>query len=318
MRLDLDRLTKFATVLAAFAYVTGVIAINTYLHELGIVDFSFAKPKLLLTGILVLFTFLLLAAPPCLLAWALASRHDKAARSLPPLRGLVLSVIFFVLALLMGSAFLCFTTTPLLGQTTVWKVWESMSPETFFAKCRAALIIASEVYTPILMAAASVYIATWLFDLRMKKTESGATLLKFYFGVAVAVVALAGIGYVFMFTRTFYSAIPQGLGGGQPYFQRFAVADQYKCELQQLGIPFSETEPNITMSLPVLHETDTLIAVWLRDKSAENAKRKTSDSRSWKFVVAELDKNEISALKVDPDLPSASQLPQLTLRPCTK
>lgn len=54
---DLSGLTKLVTVAAASAYASGVIAINTYLHGLGIVDFSFAKPKLLLTGITVLFTY---------------------------------------------------------------------------------------------------------------------------------------------------------------------------------------------------------------------------------------------------------------------
>jgi hypothetical protein len=53
--LKLEGLTKYGAALAAVAYATGVVAINTYLHELGIADFSFAKPKLLLTGILILF-----------------------------------------------------------------------------------------------------------------------------------------------------------------------------------------------------------------------------------------------------------------------
>jgi hypothetical protein len=50
-QLDLGALTKFGAVSAALAYATGMLAINTYLHKLGIADFSFAKPKLILTGV---------------------------------------------------------------------------------------------------------------------------------------------------------------------------------------------------------------------------------------------------------------------------
>jgi hypothetical protein len=37
--LDLGELTKLVSIFAAFAYAIGVVAVNTYLHELGIVDF---------------------------------------------------------------------------------------------------------------------------------------------------------------------------------------------------------------------------------------------------------------------------------------
>jgi hypothetical protein len=61
-QLDLGALTKFGAVSAALAYATGMLVINTYLHKLGIADFSFARPKLILTGVLVLCSFLLLAS----------------------------------------------------------------------------------------------------------------------------------------------------------------------------------------------------------------------------------------------------------------
>src|SRR5277367_6683363 len=96
---DLGEATKVITILGAFAYVTGAIAINTYLHELGIVDFSFAKPKLLLTGILVLFTFALLALPPFFVAWSMASasRHGPPGQTYASIRGMYFSAILFLL-----------------------------------------------------------------------------------------------------------------------------------------------------------------------------------------------------------------------------
>src|SRR5580658_3287737 len=66
---DFSDLTKLFGVLSALAYGTGVVAINTYLHGLGIADFSFAKPKFFLTGTLIFSTFLLLAAAPISFTW---------------------------------------------------------------------------------------------------------------------------------------------------------------------------------------------------------------------------------------------------------
>jgi hypothetical protein len=95
----------------------------------------------------------------------------------------------------------------------------------------------------------------------------------------------------------------EGFGGGEPYFESFAVAEENKCQLQQLGIPFGQQ--NITKSLPVLHETDSLVAVWLNPPTG---------SRSWPFVVAELDKKQINAMTVDdtpkPALPPSFNTPQ--------
>jgi hypothetical protein len=112
------------------------------------------------------------------------------------------------------------------------------------------------------------------------------------------------IGYIYVFTATFYSVIPQEFGGGKPYFQGFAIAPEDLCQLQQLGVPFISGQPNMTQPLPVLHETDTMVAVWLNDTS----------KGSWNFVVAELDRKLISATKIDA-LP-ADPIPRLSVQPC--
>ena len=95
--LNLGGLTKIVTVLAAaLAYGTGVVAINTYLHALGIADFAFAKPKLLLAGIMILFSLMLLASHLFFLAWSLASRHGPAGNArLPSLRWLAAWALLF-------------------------------------------------------------------------------------------------------------------------------------------------------------------------------------------------------------------------------
>jgi hypothetical protein len=318
IRFDLDELTKLTTVLAAFAYATGVIAISTYLRELGIVDFSFAKPKLLLTGIMAIFTFLLLATPPCLLAWALASRHGHSRRTPPSLLGIVASVFIFFGVLLGASALLCFTNNSGLGQVTVLEVWKLIRPQSLFLlKATVALIIAVEVYLPVFGAALFVYVATRLFDkAKLEESKPGISLRWFYFATAVAIVAISGILYIFIFTRTFYAAIPQQFGGGKPYYESFAIANQYKCQLEQLGMPFSQ--PYVTASLPVLYETDTVVAVWLRaadDKKGLPRKDGAPETRGWTYVIAALDKNQINATMVGQD--RGAEPPQLlSPQPC--
>ena len=305
-RFDLGGLTKLVTVVAASAYAAGVIAINTYLHGLGIVDFSFAKPKLLLTGILVLFTYLLLAFPSFFLAWSIATYHGEVKRRLSSLRQILILLVVSLAVLLIVSMYSCFQSHPEMGQNTVWDVWKYIKPDgSNLKRLLMSVIVAAEVYLPIFVAAVSVYVATRLFDQeRVGQPTPRISLRRFSLAIAAAVFVVSTIGYICMFTATFYSIIPQAFGGGQPYFQSFAIAHDDVCQLQQIGIPFIPGQPNMTRPLPILHETDTLVAVWLNDTS----------QGSWTFVVAELDRKLISATKIDakPDDP----LPQLSVQPC--
>lgn len=168
-----------------------------------------------------------------------------------------------------------------------------------------SLIVAAEVYAPVVIAAVSVYATMRLFSReREEERARRISLARFSGAIAAAVFVVSTIGYICIFTATFYSIIPQEFGGGQPYFQSFVIAQDDLCQLQQLGIPFVPGQPDMTQPLPVLHETDTLVAVWLNDTS----------KGSWNFVVAELDRKLISATKIDvnPDDP----LPRLSIQPC--
>jgi hypothetical protein len=298
---DLGGLTKLVSVSGAFAYAVGVVAINTYLHELGIVDFSFAKPKLLLTGIVVLFTFALLALPPFFVAWSMASRHGLVGQTQASIRGMYVSTILFLLILILASGFLCFSkNAPGMGQIAVWKVWELVKPKgsTVWLSV-AALLIALQVYLPILFGSGCVYAATRLFDkIKSEEPASGISVQQYYLAVVVGAIAISCIAYVSTFTRTFYPAIPQEFGGGQPYYESFAIADQDRCQLEEMGIVFFPGT-DITKPLPVLHETDTTTAVWLDSPSA-----------STYFVVAEFNKQQISDTMVHVPKPQPLPKPQ--------
>lgn len=285
---DLGEATKVVSIAAAFAYATGVIAINTYLHGLGIVDFSFAKPKLLLTGIVVLCTYLLLAFPAFFLAWSIATHHEETPRRLSSLSQIVVLFVGSLILLLVVSAICCLRGHPGMGQTTIWELWKWIDPgQSCFKRIWVSILVALEVYLPIFVAAVSLYVAARLLD--QERTEGPTprmSLRRFSLAVAAAVFVVAAIGYIYIFTLTFYSVIPQEFGGGKPYFESLAIATEDVCQLQELGIPFAST--NITLPLPVLHETDALVAVWLNQSATE-----------WEFVVAELDKGQIKAARVE-------------------
>jgi len=127
--------------------------------------------------------------------------------------------------------------------------------------------------------------------------------------VAVALVFL--IGYIMIFTFVFYPSIPVEFGGGEAYFQSFTVADAQLCQLQQIGIPFDEKHHRITRPLPVLHETDTMVAVWLRRNPAEQRWSRSisnDDGRGdksglgdYEFVVVQMDKGAVVATRAYPN-----------------
>lgn len=296
--LNLGGLTKIVTVLTAIAYATGVVAINTYLHELGIADFSFAKPKLLLAGILILFSLLLLSSHLFFLAWSLASRHGPVERSLPSLRWLAAWALLFLLLLIGGSAVLCFQTDSDLGQITVHQARETIAAGSHLFRVRTTLRVASEVYLPILIAAIFVYVATRIYDrTRLRCDRLRASLEQFYLLIALASISISIIGYVYMFTRTFYPAIPQEFGGGKPYYESLAIEETERCKLQQIGVPFEPNQPEITMPLPVLHETDTLLAVWLRCPSEKDCNNGPAHSKDSHYIVVQIAKSAFSSTR---------------------
>jgi hypothetical protein len=296
--LNLGGLTKIVTALAAIAYATGVVAINTYLHELGIADFSFAKPKLLLTGILILFSLLLLSSHLFFLAWALASRHGPVERTLPRLSWVVVWALFFLLVLIGASALLCFRNDTGLGQITVRQARETIAAGSHLFRFRATLRVASEVYLPVLIAAIFVYVTTRIFDkARLRCDKLRASVEQFYLLIALASISVSVIGFVYMFTRTFYPAIPQEFGGGKPYYESLAIEESERCKMQQIGIPFEENQPEITKPLPVLHETDTLLAVWLRCPPKKDCNNGTVHAEDAHYVVVQIAKSSFSSTR---------------------
>jgi hypothetical protein len=351
--LNLDGFLKALPFLAFLSYGIGVLAITTYLHELGIADFSLTKPKLVLTGILVLLTFLVLAVSPLALAWRLAfvrapeapnapgAPEAPEARTSPATGQMILWMLLPPLLLASASASLCFAKTTGLGQITVWWIWEKISTRSVRTETLASLILTLEVFLPVCIAVFSAVHAKRL--LKRIATANAAHLLthQIHLAVATAVALSAFIAYIDIFSLTFYPAIPLPFGGGKPYFESFALASREQCQLQRLGIPLADEQQGVTMALPILHESDTLLAAWLQgispkdkpqqdksqqDKSQPNQPPQANSSTQSqpalpdgfgraRFVVVQIDKSQIIAARAHPRLTEA---PMLALRslPC--
>jgi len=313
--LDLGAVTKFITGLAAVAYCTGVVAINTYLHGLGITDFAFAKPKLLLTGALILASFLLSASFPFFFKWVKAARDQKDAASTWKKSyswGLPLLGLLYFLGLLFAAYLLSFRLESPLGQLRGWWIWQYLGHQTTPKRFLATALIVVGIYGPAYASSNLAFKAKRCFALaNWRKNASGMPLEFFHFTMTVAAALFFLIGYIIIFTFVFYPSIPVEFGGGEAYFQSFAVADAQLCQLQQMGIPFDEKHHRITRPLPVLHETDTMVAVWLRRNPAEprwsrsasndDGKGNKSGLGDYDFVVVQFDKGAVVATRAYPN-----------------
>ena len=316
--LDIGEVTKVGAVTAALAYGMGLLAINTYLHQLGLTDFSFARPKLVLTGVLVLFSFSLLALLPFFVAWRMAGDGQVQRPQSPKILFLL---IFPLLALFAASLYLCVGTIG-LGQITVWGIWELINQITawigwnlakqrnIFTEVLASLVVTAEVYLPICVAAGFAFVAVRLSRQQEPQQDSPVHPQRIYVFLCVGMAVVAVLAYVIIFSLTFYAAVPQAFGGGKPYFESLVIAEDGRCQLQQLGMPFADGQPNVTVPLPVLHESDNMVAVWLQRKAAQSRnKTGTEEGRAdWQTIVVQVDKKEINASMAYPRATTAPKL----------
>jgi hypothetical protein len=67
--------------------------------------------------------------------------------------------------------------------------------------------------------------------------------------------------------------------------------------LQQIGIPFEDNAPEITKPLPVLHETDTLLAVWLQCPEKKDCNNGSAGSDDAHYVVVQIGKSAVSSTR---------------------
>jgi hypothetical protein len=328
---DITTLSTLGVVAAALAYGTGILTVNIYLHKLGITDFSFAKPKLVLTGTLVLVSLSLLCVLPTYVAWDMANRKQIGQASLesripllPVTRQLLLSVIPLVL-LLAATSILYFKTGRGLGQISVWETSDLVqnlagnlyAPKGNVAKGLESLLLALQIYIPVCLVSGSVYVSARLLKHATGMHRSHIIAKAIYLLEAAALPLASILVYVYIIALTFYPVVPPAYGGGKPYFEQLVVAEDERCEMLQLGIPFPTNQSNVTLALPVLHESDSIMAVLLKRPPKESntlpvlhegestipALPKKTPPGSWlaKYAVVQIEKTLIHATQIDVD-----------------
>lgn len=213
---DSADLAKMATVVAALAYGTGVVAINSYLHKLGVADFSFAKPKLLLTGTLELSTFGLLAAAPLFHAWSSATQRKKqgdaaGSADMKWPRGIVALGSLALFLLILASGWMCFRLSTPLGEIRNWWIWEWFRPETAAAKVGTSMMLVAALILPVVAAAMAVF---WghRFLMQLSRGDGSKYVARFYVGVCSGFAMLSVFIYVLLFTFIFYPSILRSMG----------------------------------------------------------------------------------------------------------
>jgi len=292
---DIATLTKVGAVAAALAYATGILTVNIYLHWFGITDFSFAKPKLVLTGTLVLVSLSLLCAGPTYVALEMAnpeqiSQISAKLKKVPlSVKRVLLSVIPPLVLLLIADV-VYLSEPPGLGQLLLWK----------YPGLRVPLVI----YALVFLVSGSAYVSSQLLKKATGTQRSHVIEMAIYLLGAVVLPLVFVLFYIYIFALTLYPALPSAYGGGKPNFEKLVVAESGRCEMQQLGIPFDPKQHNVTVPLPVLHESESIIAAVLERPAIEDcADGQLEDHGRWLacHTVVQIDKTLIHATRINLD-----------------
>ena len=170
-----------------------------------------------------------------------------------------------------------------------------MSAPRYFSYVLAGLALGLATYiTSIGLGVVLLAVTAWLSRKERIPGHQHFAWRSAYLFTAVASAAAPVLVYIYFFTAIFYPAIPTSLGGGQPSYQSFVVAKETSCALRQLGIPFVENL-NVTNLLPVLHDSDVLVSVWLRGPESKSGEEKSGEDWFTNYSVLQIDKKLVLA-----------------------
>jgi len=251
----IGELTKIGAASAALAYGIGMLTINTYLHKLGISDFSLAKPKLILTGVLVILGFSLLGLLPIFVARRLADDGRPKRRN----SRILWVLLFLPLLFLFGASLYYCSEKPGLGQLTVWEIhrhFTGIGPHP--AVLLRSLTVTAEVYFPVCVAAVFACLAARLLHEHKTQHDSELSPERISALVLVALAVVSVFGYMVVFSRTFYAAIPSAFGGGEPRIVNRMSHSPYRCCMNPIiRSPFGWRLPMMKVTRPKWKGSDS-------------------------------------------------------------
>jgi len=125
------------------------------------------------------------------------------------------------------------------------------------------------IYALVFLVSGSAYVSSQLLKKATGTQRSHVIEMAIYLLGAVVLPLVFVLFYIYIFALTLYPALPSAYGGGKPNFEKLVVAESGRCEMRQLGIPFDPMQPNVTVPLPVLHESESIIAAVLERPANE-------------------------------------------------
>jgi hypothetical protein len=290
--INLEQPAKILAGLGLFLYILGLLNVNGYLFAFGVTDFSLIRTRFIYTGVLIASSAFVCALPLFVLGpfrqeyrQVIKAGKDELAKELGKQarrkrrfrrwirRALfiflwVIAFIFWVLGVVIMLAMPGFLLYQLyLHQFSVSDVELVTGRPGTTTLREARLGTAFLVYLFGLLVAWNVRRATRRIrkkamearvdDSRNIALDVGAESALFLASIAV---------YCLIFMTFVYPIIPQQYGGGRPQEVSLLFKDDAMRGIQQLRVPLQRKGQQISAPLALVHETDDIYVVRLRDK----------------------------------------------------
>jgi hypothetical protein len=269
---DIEALTRSATFLTVLAYAVGLVLVNAYLFSLGVADFDLLRPRYIASGLLLMGVVLGVTASALFASGNLQVFIFR--RRVPPIERL------FGLFEAMASAILvCILLYRFVGRSWTYFFWLYILS---FAVGYAVLRIVRIAQNP---SRSFHYIPSvngipnWLRR-RLKPYEGWEPPLApkwiSYCGWTALLIVFSFALIVF-FATNILPTIPEQFGGLEPKQAELLISSEAKTLYSELGIPLSEDEAHLTVSLLVLFEGNNYYVVQIPDDDTFTFKLNKSD-----------------------------------------
>jgi hypothetical protein len=264
-------IAKSASASAVVLYALGLVAVNVYLAQFGVTDFSLLKAQFVYTGVLLTVPLAVSALSLAAVDWAIPSDRGKAAPSAGPKEPPA------------GTSGAPATSRPPLKETL----------RTWAPHVRRGAVVVALSYALTLLVFASVF--WWLLDQGLGPSIGHAATLDEFATIfilagaagarlwparkplkgegskagRVAILVLA-LGLTLTFNRYLdrfsddvYPNVPRQLGGGRPFSEQLVVSPESADTIHHLGLNPDPVEPNLSEAVKILFEGTQTILVCL-------------------------------------------------------
>jgi hypothetical protein len=276
-KLQIDELTKAIAFVVGALYVTGILAINTYLYSLGIADFSLLEARYVYTGFLALAPILLSTLAPALgMHYFRFIRNFKVDISTPSFDNIFMSFstswmmrwIWLLAGILLPFILLLFFTTK-DAENIIDAVASALW---MYLLCYGAGMFGTMTYAAFLPESEGQRLMETIFP--YSRTKNPSTQSKLSVGNAppnlITAFALALFcvgyfaGYLSEFDDRILTKVPEQFGGAKPHQAQLLFQKEAVDGAGELGIKIPN-EKTLSEKLTVLFESESIIVIRLSE-----------------------------------------------------